>query len=1058
MPIDYDAIRTENERKYGTDIKRIGGMLLADRYDDLTHFIFEVLQNAEDALAKRGASWNGSRTVKFSLSSDALTISHFGKPFDEADIRGVCGIGESTKDLTDIGRFGIGFKSVYAFTDAPEVHSAGEHFAIHNYVHPQQVAARNSTPEETVIYIPFKEDEPDAKDKILASLRNLNTQTLLFLRQIDQIQWSDDDGDSGLYKRSNRETINSITSKVKLIGQDDSEEEYIVFSREVFNNEGVGVGHVEIAFNLANEDGYNAEQSVQPVKNSPLVVFFPTVLITGMGFIMQGPYRTTPSRDNVPEYDDWNRYLVRETAILLTKALGELRELGMLSISVLECLPLEVPENRYRPLFNQVRDTLASQKLLPAHGGGYISGKNAKLARSRELCNLVSPAQLTRLFTARESLHWLSDEITANRTRQLHKYLTDMLGVGEIAPLGLIQKLTKAFLEEQTDQWTERLYEFLNGRQGINKFSMRNVPLVRLDDGAHTVALIDGQPQAYLPTENETDFPTVHNNVCQSDEAIEFLKFMGIREPDLVDDIIENVLPRYISTHVRVSNSKYQSDIKRILDAYKTDSREQRDRLLSELRKARFLAATDSNGATQFVQPTQAYQATDALKNLFAEVPGVLFVDNSRDYLRGERIRDLLRAVGTPEYLVRVKTDPSLSSEEKRELRLECGSADITREVGTEDYTLMGLDALLAALLTLSADDVSARAKMLWDALRNFEQRNRGNWAFRGTYRWFYYSNRQAQFPAHFVRTLNSRAWVPDKDGSLHPPGDVIFDDTGWSENPILESGIKFMPGGVKELARQFGMEPEAISLLKQHGITSAEQVRERLGINVDAPSADSSNAVLSSHEADSAHGDAADNKSVNGVETFAPNQTSDTAVPRENRHRPIRDSQAKSEYRPASTPGPQNNTNVRENFVSYVAVNQSQDDEEANGLSHQERLSLESQAIGFILSEEPNLRKTPPNNPGFDLFELDAQNVPMRWVEVKSMKGAFDNRPVTLTSTQFEFAQEKQNAYWLYVVENAGNPDLARIIRIRNPAGKARNFTFDKGWREAAEESQPKV
>src|SRR2546426_7489451 len=40
--------------------------------------------------------------------------SHHGAPFTEGDVRGICGIAESTKDLTAIGRFGIGFKSVYA--------------------------------------------------------------------------------------------------------------------------------------------------------------------------------------------------------------------------------------------------------------------------------------------------------------------------------------------------------------------------------------------------------------------------------------------------------------------------------------------------------------------------------------------------------------------------------------------------------------------------------------------------------------------------------------------------------------------------------------------------------------------------------------------------------------------------------------------------------------------------------------------------------------------------------------------------------------------------------
>lgn len=53
MSSDYASIRESNERKYGTEISRIGQMLLADRYDDRTHFIFELLQNAEDALARR---------------------------------------------------------------------------------------------------------------------------------------------------------------------------------------------------------------------------------------------------------------------------------------------------------------------------------------------------------------------------------------------------------------------------------------------------------------------------------------------------------------------------------------------------------------------------------------------------------------------------------------------------------------------------------------------------------------------------------------------------------------------------------------------------------------------------------------------------------------------------------------------------------------------------------------------------------------------------------------------------------------------------------------------
>ncbi len=129
MASNYNEIRADNERRYGTDIGRIGPMLLADRYDDRTHFIFELLQNAEDALARR-PNWGGQRSIRFHLTDDELRVTHFGKPFDEADVRGICGIAESTKELTAIGHFGIGFKSVYAFTERSEVHSGTEEFVI----------------------------------------------------------------------------------------------------------------------------------------------------------------------------------------------------------------------------------------------------------------------------------------------------------------------------------------------------------------------------------------------------------------------------------------------------------------------------------------------------------------------------------------------------------------------------------------------------------------------------------------------------------------------------------------------------------------------------------------------------------------------------------------------------------------------------------------------------------------------------------------------------------------------------------------------------------------
>lgn len=238
MPADYDTIREKNLKKYGTDIGRIGRMLMTDCYDDRAHFILELLQNAEDALKKRD-EWTGQRSIAFSLSDAALTISHYGKPFDEADVRGVCGIGESTKKLTDIGRFGMGFKSVYAFTDTPEIHSGEEHFAIDKYVLPRAVKKISLAPEETRIRLPFRENEGTAKDEVLKGLQqHIGPRTLLFLREIEKIAWSVDGESAGNYHRLNAESLLDFARKVQIIGQSNAEtevtEEWLVFPGKSF--------------------------------------------------------------------------------------------------------------------------------------------------------------------------------------------------------------------------------------------------------------------------------------------------------------------------------------------------------------------------------------------------------------------------------------------------------------------------------------------------------------------------------------------------------------------------------------------------------------------------------------------------------------------------------------------------------------------------------------------------------------------------------------------------------------------------------------------------------
>ncbi len=93
--------------------------ILAGIYNDPSHFVYEVLQNAEDA---------GAKEISFSLFKDRLEIVHDGKDFDFNDVDGITGIGISTKkeDVNAIGKFGVGFKSVFAVTKTPTIHSGSK--------------------------------------------------------------------------------------------------------------------------------------------------------------------------------------------------------------------------------------------------------------------------------------------------------------------------------------------------------------------------------------------------------------------------------------------------------------------------------------------------------------------------------------------------------------------------------------------------------------------------------------------------------------------------------------------------------------------------------------------------------------------------------------------------------------------------------------------------------------------------------------------------------------------------------------------------------------------
>jgi hypothetical protein len=1053
---NYETIRQENERRYGTDIGRIGPMLLSDRYADRTHFIFELLQNTEDALA-RSARPHGSRAINFELTKTSLRVTHMGKAFDEADVRGICGIGESTKSLTEIGRFGIGFKSVYAFTDRPEIHSGDEDFAIESYVWPVAAPSIEREAGATVLLLPLRPGDDAAHTQIAAGLERLGASALLFLHQIEEIRWSVEGGRSGRYTRKNR----SMGPGARLVKLADEEratqgvsQDWLVLSRPVATQEGRQAGLAEIAFS-AGRDAKQGRRHVRAVDRSVLVAFFATALETHLGFLVQGPYRTTPSRDNVPIDDPWNQRLVGETADLLVHSLHWLRDHGWLDTMALTCLPIDGNKfgesSMFAPVFEATKSALRTEELLPRADRGFVPASRARLGRTEELRELFGPAQLAQIHGQEGELAWLSGDITQDRSPILRRYLMQDLGVSELTPEVVIPLLRRPFLSSQPDAWILRLYEFLNGQPALRR-RLDEIPLIRLQDGSHVPASAGGQPLAFLPGAVSTGFPAVRRAVCSTEPALEFLRSLGLTEPDPVDDVIRNVLPRYRKDNIDVDLLDYPADIDRISGAFGTDSKAQREKLVSALRETKFVMAVAAGSASRVhCRPDEAYLPTERLRALFAGVQGVLLVDDANECLRGGGARELLEACGVARSLRPEPAHESSSSQDLTDIRRKAGLERATWESRISDVTLRGLGALLALLPQLSADSRRERAALLWDALADIAVRS-GSGVFEVRYMWGYsHEIKTASFDAAFVRQLNDSAWIPTDSGELRRPADVSFESLGWAENPLLQSKIQFKPPAIEALAREAGIEIGALDLLKRFGLTNEAELAARLGLSAQPAGVTDDHGIMTAEEATRLFlGD-------------TPGPTPPGSVGQEDMRGPGNGHGGTHGNGPSADTNRGGRVDTGRHgcragasgghpFISYIGTHPDDDPLDPDGLGNDQRMELEAAAIALIASREPAWRGTPARNPGYDLFQADENGRVTRWCEVKAMTGSLEDRPVGLSRAQFDCAREHSANFWLYVVEHAGTPHEARIVRIQDPAGRARTFTFDHGWLSVAD------
>ena len=804
MPADYTKIREENIARYGWDTAVLD--LLGQLYSERTHFIFELIQNAEDA---------GATEVAFQLFEDRLELRHDGRPFTEADVRGVCGVGKSGKagDLTAIGKFGIGFKSVYAYTRSPRIHSSDEHFRIENYVRP--VAVEPLPFAGTLFVFPFDHDTVPAADavrEIAAALSALRPRVLLFLENVERLRVRGDGIAESVIERSVAE---EGTKRRVTLRRGRRREEWLVWSRLA---EGLGrpAAPVEIAFRV--EGG-----RIVPCDSSPLIVFFPTEKETFLGFLVQGPYRTTPARDNIPEHDPSNQVLVRETAALLCNVLRELRDDGLLTVEALQALPLDAArfgaDSMFRPLFDAVGEALTAEALIPVAGGGYGVAVDLELASGPEVHGLLEPDQLGALCGAGRPVWFTEESITEHQAPALWRYLREEIGIDEVTPADLVARVTREFLQAQSDEWITRFYVFLFTDsalwraprfEGDESGPARVKPIIRLEDGRHVVPF-DSQdrpdrPTVYLPGPVASSLLTVRRAIADSPAARQFLEALNLTEPDVVAEVLELILPRYSRLDVTefdpaqdLDFAQHDADLDCIVRALDEAAADRREELLGLLRQTAFLIGENAvGGAQRLMPPPRLYQRSKELEVYFDGNPDIWFAGDRYGpwlvQLRGMGVRQAVE--------VRARTPNPL------------GYVVIAVDFGRNERGLDGFDpdAEIDGLDFALRHPGHARSEYVWNVLLAPNRRLVAGVVERSVLASFSDSS-QENVRSAIAEAAEREAWLPGRDGTFRRPAGLSLDDLPptYARDEGLAQALQMVQPVVAQAARQLGIPPEVL-------------------------------------------------------------------------------------------------------------------------------------------------------------------------------------------------------------------------------------------------------
>lgn len=478
------------------------------------HFVFELIQNAEDAKAT---------IVEFFLKKDCLYFVHDGRPFDIDDIKSITNYGDSTKgQIKDkIGKFGIGFKSVFQVTETPEIYSPTYSFKLENKNIPVAIT-NNQNNNKTTFVFPFKENTPI--NLLRKEFNDINEEIILFLKNIRSIAIYIDQTKKVL----SRETDNNFAIITKAITENrirtTFEDKYLFFSEPACTNENF---NISVAYKCLDDGAIDTKQQSKFVN-----VFFPTQINYGLKFYVNAPFETTPTRESIKSTSEseTNNKLFEQLVELYGKSILKIRDLNLITPKFLEFLPISWSSDQNKAFFDKTKFIFKNEAIIPTSQGKFEKGNSLALT-DKGIIKLIDNNLLEKLT---EKKAFVSSEITYDKTRGLYYFLKNQINVPEYNFSSLSKKLTFEILQDQSDDWLKQYYIKAIHDHKSESYIFKDIPIIRTESNQQVYAKNkNGMPNVYichdetLKPEQKIKSIFLHDNDC-----LMFFESLGITKPD----------------------------------------------------------------------------------------------------------------------------------------------------------------------------------------------------------------------------------------------------------------------------------------------------------------------------------------------------------------------------------------------------------------------------------------------------------------------------------------------------------------------------------------------